>query len=245
MKDLFRSDIYSLVRSKPLGVLFGVSIFMSLISFFAWHDTADGVNIIVALQRDAAALPFYLFFPAAAIVSSPIFRFGTAKNDIVYGVSRLNLYLTKLILSVVIGLISSTLYYVPAVIVASVINGFGLAYQGFWLNIFMSIGAQFLIYTAFICFAVFLMFALWHTAIAAVAYYIFVFAMAFLVPIIPVTEANIRVLRAIELYTGIDMMGHIGFLRFGEIFDIMVGTFLYIVCSTVLGIYLFYRAEIK
>lgn len=244
MHGLLMSDLYVLLRNKALRVLFGISVFMSLFSFFIWNRAYDAIYVVVALQGDADALAMYLLFPAVAIVTSSIFYYGTAKNDIAYGVPRSWLYFSKLLLALLVCLLLVVAYYLPAFIAAVLFNGLGKA-EVAWHNIIIGIGANFLVYTAFVSLGIFLVFLLKSTSLAAVAFYVFVVIMAFFVPLVTVTDANVHILRAVDLFNGIRMTTRLGALPTEFIVNIFVGVFLYNVLFISIGVYSFGRSEIK
>lgn len=146
MINLLRADFYKLIRRKSfyicalLGmILSGLSIWTLNLSFNGMPASLFGYNASTALSYGITAGSLFCLIFVSMFVSGE-FSFGTMKNIISSGQSRINIYLSKMIMTLMVV----TIYTILCGIVAFIVGGILWGYEGIsrddYLNILRMIG---------------------------------------------------------------------------------------------------------
>ena len=263
MMNIIRADVYAIVRGKALYITMGAMLLLHILVIGV--QTTGGVNFSgiegFAMEmpdigfdglRSAALLytrtdnTAFFLLPLIVLAAAPIFTFGTVKNDVAWGICRTKLYLAKLLISVVLCVFMLVFYMGTGMGMATVLNGFGGPVpEGFWLNMFQVLGAQLFLLLAMTCVGVFLIFWTKNTA-AAISIFISLWAVPTVV-VLYLHNAGWDVLWLLDfdLFIGVNRLGFLSQLETRSIVTILSAGAAYIVFTTLGGIALFRRAEIK
>jgi len=270
MLNIIRADIYRILRGKALYitliVLLAVSILnvMSMYSFETGAITfympagledevallapqliVNGVNMprLIAIQMEN-----FVFFllPVIVIVAGAIFSHGTVKNDLAWGVSRVKLYFSKLILASIICVLLMLFFVASATVGAIILGGIGgSAPPGHWMEILQIYSAQLLFMLSYISIGVFLAFVTRRVAAINGAYMAYIFVPLFIITIIVGINGNLSWLLDFEKLTNVMLMAELPNLETHEIVRALGIGSVILASSTIGGIALFRRAEIK
>lgn len=110
MSNLLKYDFYKLIRSKSFYICAVISVLLSGLGvyLFAWDYNNLGYNMFKPYDSlmgiaDGLASVSLLIIIAISIFIPSDFSFGTIKNMISAGASRVNIYLSKLVVSCAIA----------------------------------------------------------------------------------------------------------------------------------------------
>lgn len=141
MINLLRADFYKLIRRKSfyicalLGMLLsGLSIWSLNQSFSGMPASLFGYNASTALSYGITGGSLFCLIFVSMFVSGE-FSFGTMKNIISSGQSRINIYLSKMIMTLMI----ITVYTVLCGIVAFAVGGIFWGFEGISRDDYLSI----------------------------------------------------------------------------------------------------------
>jgi len=274
MVNMIRADMYRIFRGKALYITLAVLLasivltvasthalqtgFFSIeipseevpqmaqqVSAFSEGDGVSGISITTPLATSMENFVFFLL-PIVIVVAGAIFSHGTVKNDLAWGVSRTKLYFSKLILASILCILMIVFYYVFGILIATIWGGFGgPAPDGHWIGLLQIIAAQLVLLLAYVAFGVFLAFATRRTAAVNGAFIAFVFVPMFLLMILAIINSNLERLLDFEMLSNLINLARLPYLEAREILRALgIGVFV-LVASTVGGIALFKRAEIK
>ena len=263
MMNIFRADLYRIVRGVGLYVTFGIVLLLHFmviglqsvggVNFGAVDELGivipefgfDGLGSAELLYTRTDNLVF-LLIPLILMASSHLFEHKTVKNALAWGASRTRLYLSKLVLALVLCAALLLFYISTGMLFATALHGFGGPVpDGYWLNLLQTLGAQFVLMSAFTCLGTFLMFMTKSPGAVIGA----LIAIA-LVPTTVITTLLMAGFDAIwlldfDLMFGINRLGFINQLETRTILTFLAASTVYIAASTVGGIMLFRRADIK
>ena len=205
----------------------------------------NGTHIVSQLTRSMENLIYFLI-PVIVVVAGAIFTHNTVKNDIAWGTSRTKLYLSKLILALVISLVFLLFYMGTGMLIATILGGAGgPAPAGHWAHLLAVLGAQFVMITALICFGVFLAFTTKRTAAVIGIFIAFMLVPLMIISLVELANPNVTRLLVFEMNYNIIRLSNLRMLETREILQSLgLGAF-YILATTIGGIALFNRAEIK
>ncbi|MCL2717843.1 MAG: hypothetical protein FWE14_03575 [Lachnospiraceae bacterium] len=264
MMNIIRADIYAMIRGKGLYITFGLIFLLNILMINAqgsgtvgihFSDGAlgvemqelgfDGIRSVILLYTNMSNMMFFLL-PLIILVSAPIFTHGTVKNDISWGISRTKLYLSKLCTAITLCIIMVLFYMGTGMGIATILNGWGgVAPNGYWTNLFQTVGTQTLLLMAMTAIGVFFVFTFKRTSIVMGAFIVFCFAPGFAIALLVDAGLFFTQMMDFDLMLGIMRLGYLSQLETNSILSLlMVGVF-YILVTTIGGITLFKRAEIK
>ena len=265
MTNMIRADIYRLLRGKALYITFAVLLLLHVLVIGVgavgginfgntWEDVGieapvigfDGLNSAALLYTRLDNTVFFLL-PLIIAASVAIFTNDTVKNDIAWGISRTRLYLSKLLLSAGLCVLLVLFYMATGMLMATILRGFGgPAPAGYWLNLFQTVGAQLFVMLALTCLGVFMAFAFRCSSIVTTVYIVFCMAPIMIIVFLAETlDSRLIRLLDFDLMFTINRLGFLNQLETRVILTAFgVGT-VYILATTVGGIALFKRAEIK
>ena len=263
MMNLIRADLYAILRGKAIYITFAVMLLLHIlvigtrtaggVNFGGAESMAldipvftfDGLGSVALLYTRMDNLAFYLL-PLIIAASAPIFTYGTVKNDLAWGVSRTKLYLSKLSVAIGLCVFMMLFYMVIGVLFATALNGFGGPIPaGYLLSVFQTLGAQLFMMVALTCIGVFLVFTTKRTAIVTGVYIAFYFVPAMVIMLLMESGFNVARLLEFDVMLGINRLGFISQLETRSIITILSVGAAYILATTIGGIALFRRAEIK
>ncbi|MCL2360515.1 MAG: ABC transporter permease [Defluviitaleaceae bacterium] len=267
MLNLIRADIYRVLRGKALYITLIVLLANCILMVISMNAFQTGVVTITmpeavidelvpsmavtgvtTPQLIATQMENFVFFllPVIVIVAGAIFSHGTVKNDIAWGVSRTKLYFSKLILSSVIGFLLMLVYIGFSTVIAMIINGYGgPAPAGHWISLLQIFSAQLLLLLAFIGVGVFLAFVTKRVAAVNGGFIAFIFVPLFILSMVVLINTNLEWLMEYEMLGNIMALAYLPYMETREILRALgIGAF-FLVGSTIGGIALFRRSEIK
>jgi len=172
MINIFRADLYRIFRGKGIYITFlallgyiGMIIAANMAGdiILPFVDAAadvqlNGANSTYLLFANTMLLPFFIM-PLFFVVTAPIFHEGTAKNEVSWGISRVRLYISRLILVAVLCMMLYVFYIGAGMLAATLVGGFGYMSEGFWINLLLVMGAHLFMLIAASWFGVFLVFS--------------------------------------------------------------------------------------
>ena len=263
MSNIIRADIYAIMRGKALYITFGL-IFMLHVLLIGTQSAGivivgvagdfgvempevgfDGIRSASLLYTQMHTMVFFLL-SLIILTATPIFTNQTVKNDIAWGISRTKLYLAKLTIAIASCIIMVIFYIGVGMTFATLLHGWGgTTPDGFWLGLFQTVGAQLLLLIAMTCIGVFLIFTSKRTAIVNGAYIAFALIPAMILSFLASQGFNVARLLELDIMSGINRLGFLSQLETGSILTILGVGVAYIVVTTVFGIILFKKAEIK
>ncbi|MCL2499461.1 MAG: ABC transporter permease [Defluviitaleaceae bacterium] len=263
MMNIIRADIYAIIRSKGLYVTFTVLLLFILMSIGTqtagaihfggvWEEGLElaelnftGINSAQALYTSTDAL-FFFILALSLIAAIPIFKHGTVKNDLAWGISRTKLYLSKLFVAAVLCVLWFILYIGLGMLLATVLSGFGGPVpEGYWLNLFQTLGAQLVILLALTCVGVFLSFTFKRSGAVNGIFIAFCLVPGLVLMMFMEAGYTLGKILEFDMLVAVSRLGYHNQLDAQAIATMLgVGMF-YIIASTVGGIALFKRAEIK
>ena len=266
MMNIIRADIYRIVRGKGIFITFAILLALNILVVATsdggtiginmgeleealGYDYAeaqfDGLHIVEVLYTNTDNLAYYLL-PLFILVAAPMFSHGTIKNSLSCGMSRVKLYFAKLLLSSGLSLLMLLFYILSGILIATIIRGYGgTPPDGYLLNILKICSAQFFLLLALNCVGIFLIFISQRTAAVIGIYLAFCLVPALIIMFLMGANPDAIKLYDFDLLGNIQKLGHMGALKRPDFIKAFAtGTF-YIVASTIGGIALFKRAEIK
>ena len=274
MHNLIRADIYRIIRGKALYITLLILLVNAVLTVMALNAFQHGaitftmpeampdtmvyeidriletpiVNGVTMPQFAATQMENFIFFllPVIIVVAGAIFSHGTVKNDLAWGVSRTKLYLSKLILSSALAVLLLVSFVVFCTVIAVIINGFGgPTPAGHYIELLQIFSAQLVMLLGFVGVGIFLAFTTKRTAAVNGAFIAFVLVPLLLLTSLAMINTSLERLLDFELLTNIMSLAHLPSLETREILRAMgLGVF-FLVTSTLGGIALFRRAEIK
>jgi ABC-type transport system involved in multi-copper enzyme maturation permease subunit len=267
MINIIRADWYALIRGKGIYVTLAVLLAFNLMVIgtqtaggihfggageTGLETTLDYMNLnfngmgsaeILYTSMDAS---FFFILALAIIAAIPIFKHGTVKNDLAWGITRTKLYFAKLITAAALCVALIVAYMGTGMLLATALNGFGgPAPEGYWPNLFKTLGAQWVLMLAQMCVGVFLSFTFKRSG--AVNGIFIAFCIVPGLVFMMFLEAGFDITRFLEfdMMMSVSRLGYLNQLDARAIATMLgVGVF-YILAATIGGILLFKRAEIK
>lgn len=157
MSNLLKYDFYKLIRSKSFYICAVISLLISGLSVYlcAWGYNQTGYNMFKPYDSimgisDGLASPVLLMIIAVVIFIPSDFSFGTIKNMIYSGASRVNIYLSKLVVSCAIILSYMLVNMICCGIVGTFMGEVGEYTRDTYLTMLKMFGYSFLVQLALI-----------------------------------------------------------------------------------------------
>jgi len=207
--------------------------------------TLNGVYVTEVLTQNMENFVWFLL-PIFVVTAAAIFTHGTVKNDIAFGISRTRLYMSKLMLSVGISVLFLLFYMGTGMLIATVISGFGgPAPAGHWTNLIQVLGAQLFMLIAMVCVGIFFVFTTKRTAAVNGAFIAFVLIPAVIISLLSIANPSLERLLYFDMTSRIINLAGLRYMEARDIAKALgLGAF-YMLATTIGGIALFRRAEIK
>lgn len=155
MLKLLKSDFYKLSKTKSFFICLCILlclavgyVFLSHYSYqFVSSEPHPGASELVAETFSANSLIFSSIVVSLFVACE--FGFGTMKNIASKGFGRTEIYLSKLIVSCVVSTVFLLAYSLASVATGSILWGFGSVGAGYWQEICQIIGLEALLNLAF------------------------------------------------------------------------------------------------
>lgn len=261
MLNIVKADLYRIFKSK--GVYITLILLFAFISLQVLVGSIGSIGVqtsqtptIEAARLTGVTAAFatmnivdnYLYFmlPIIIFISAGDFSSGTIKNVLARGTSRTKLYFSKLILSLVFTFVLLVLNVIWSIGTATVINGFGgefnLDFVSRILEVFLP---QLFLVFAVICVGNFFVFVTRKTATTNSLYISFCILPMLLVLIISQLWPNAERILNFELVTNMRLIGGVSGATDQQVLRAYIIAFIYIIFSTVGGLVIFKRSEIK
>jgi ABC-2 type transport system permease protein len=209
----------------------GADVTGATAAFFAMQ-TVDNMGFIL--------LALGIFIAAADFTS------GTVKNVLSSGASRMKYYFSKLILAGVFTVVMYSLYIALTVILATLFLGFGGTFNGAWLlDVVRPFLGQLWMLLAISGFVVAVTFITKKTAAVIGIYFAVLFAPRMVLMMMAMIDSRFTDLFRFDFWENTNNFAQFQYLSTGDITrSLMVGLVMFAV-STILGVTLFRKAEIK
>ena len=276
MRNIIRADIYRIVRVKGLYITLAVlltiivlqvtgGVNMNIVGVTAPEENAsientdpDRLDVSYLLHSPTGTeAPFqvmgatsnilYIMIPLIIFIGGADFSSGAMKNALAGGLSRAKYYISKLILACVCCALLTIIYVLVSTILATIINGFGGAFdRAFISNVLKIFLPQLLLCVAGVCVGNFFVFIFQRSGGAFTGIYI-AFLLVPTLLIMVLTLMNDRLFRLFdyELTMSIGSLTQINAMPAGDIGRVVAVGGGYIVAAALGGYALFRRAEIK
>ena len=264
MMNIIRADIYRTTRGKVIYVAYALVMALSIGLILLATLLGDGYVAPILLAEEAQLsgmnsvdllfpqmlLLIAFTLPMITTVVGPIFTDGTAKNEVSWGMSRIKLYVARLLIVSMLNALIIFFFFGSGMLLSTILNGFGgTPPDGYWVGLLQIIAGQIFMFIAAGCFGVFLVFTM-KNIFAVVEVYIGVIALpsVFAGMLMMIGDFD---LSWIERILYIDLMAstmRLASMHQMELYRLLltlgVGA-LFLVVFTTLGLYMFRRKEIK
>ena len=260
MQNIIRADLYRIFKSK--GVYITSAVFLGLLFLTLFTNGTIGVGTGIMpeslgdlsvtganapfIAMEEADLLLYFMLPLVIFIACADFSSGTVKNVLSSGVSRSKYYASKLLLSCVFCVVLITAKVVIATASATLIHGFGGVFgidyavsvlKPFLMQLFLLISAT--------CVCVFLVFTTKKTAAVNGIYIAWAFVPILILSMLMDVSENAVELMHYDLTLNIKAFANFTARTSEDISRALIICGFYILASTVMGIVLFNRSEIK
>jgi ABC-2 type transport system permease protein len=188
----------------------------------------------------------YFLLPFIVFIAAADFSAETAKNVLSNGMSRTKYYLSKLILSCVFCVLILLAQIVISIIAATALRGFGGTFgMEFLGRLLRPFSAQLFMCLAVNCVGMFFVFVTRRTAAVNGAYIAFCILPFLIMAILFQINDKLVFLFKYDVPTNVKMLAHIDLTESIDIIRAFTIGLFYIVASTLGGIAIFKKAEIK
>ncbi len=205
----------------------------------------NGKNMVVILSRGLDMLVYFLL-ALVVVVATPIFSHGTLKNSLTYGTSRTKIYFAKLIVACGFCIAIVLFYAVFGVLLATALRGFGGGVdREYWINTLQVYGAQTFVLLSYACIGVFFAFWMRRTARMNGAYLAFAMLPTMLIGILADVDDKFIELVNYDLVGCIKKFAYVGSLSSEDVTRGFLLGACYMVATTVLGVVIFRRSEVR
>ncbi|WP_291579409.1 ABC transporter permease [Clostridium sp. UBA6640] len=251
MLNMMRADVQRIFRGK------GIYFTMAAIVLFIFMHVIGQSNVgDTTLRYAGVSMPFYMMgiaenvvfamIPIVIFIAAEDFTTGTVKNVLTSGTSRIHYYISKLILAFLFCILLFGLHVFGGTIIATVAHGFGGTFDmDFVISILKPFSAQLFLLLAVTCVGMFFVFVTRKTSAVTGWFVGFIMAPLLIIQMLaPINERFINLLD-FELITMITSLASFTELSMGDITRILLTGAVYILISTIAGMMLFRKCEIK
>jgi len=257
MTNIIKADLYRLLRGKGIYI---TTALLVLVIFFAAsgdsliHVSTNNGDIFEPLTGLTA--PFWLMsspetifaflIPFIIFVVASDFSSMTVKNALSAGEQRVKFYLSKLVLTCMFSILIIFTTVILGVVFATIGYGFGgQINMGFILRLIQMLGTQIFMYTAITSVGVFLAFTTKNAAAVICAYLAFCFIPTMIITIFAAGNSRLEFLYNYDIAMRISRLANIEAMTATDIRRAFALGGFYILASTIIGIFLFKKCEIK
>jgi len=256
MLNLIKADLYRITKGKTLWITLGIVVLYTVILGVTGSSGSIGVGerpaeieIMLsgsALQRAAMMngdILFYSFLPIIIIVSASDFTTSTVKNVLSTGISRTKYYFSKFILALVLSSILILIYVTIPSIAGTLRYGYGNALS---LSQYLDIlSIQLPIYIAVISIGIFISISCRKTAHLNAIYISGFIAFPLILMILESINSKLHFLSKYDLVSKLRISAISEIVSKNDILSAITFSLCVIIVTTVSGITLFRRSEIK
>jgi len=259
MLNLMRADIYRMFRGKGIYIAFafmlmlvGLMVFvfrMAPASGFVYEliEAVPDNYMTGAMGAELAVngMNNTVFYFLAGIISISIAAFssGAVKNELTMGISRTKYYISKWILSCVFSVAVMVVTLALFVLFATIVDGFG-SWDGIFGETMRIFGLQSLLAIGFSSVCVFLCFVTRRTGAALGLFLAFVLVPTFILAMLDMSFTWAMDMALYDMFFLFGAFARSTYMS-GEVVRGVLVAVGYTLVSTVGGIYLFRKAEIK
>jgi len=197
------------------------------------HYGAETVQVIL----NGMSNMIHLMLALAIFVSGAMFADGTLERQ-ASGVSRTKIYLSNLAISSSIGVIFILAFIAWAVILGTVLRGFGSIPQGFWAEKISILGVQMILLLALNALATLLVVAIRRTKIVVGVFFALLIAPR-MIEVFSVFSAEPAQIRRFDIVHNIVIMAQLPALHLSQILQALILGVWVIALTTFVGIQLF------
>ena len=264
MLNLMRADIYRLLRGKSLYITIMVAFFLTLSItsgnlLIGYNTQNTSVNLVdpEAMKNVVGSLaPFaimaqpdfilFLILPIIFALVATDFSSNAIKNTLSSGVSRIKYYFAKVILGFSFAIIITLFNVIVGSIVATARNGFGGNFDGAYiLSVLKPYLGQLLMFFAAVCIGNAIVFISQKGSVLNSVYIAFFFGMVLVFFLITSAIPSWANINNFNFNTNLEMLSAMSQLSKSDVVRALsIGVF-WIIISTVLGIMVFRKSEIK
>jgi ABC-type transport system involved in multi-copper enzyme maturation permease subunit len=261
MLNIIRADLYRIFRGKGIYVTLGFLLLTVFLQLSASGTIGIGTGIlqesVEELAVTGANTPFimmtdidillYFLLPVIIFIASSDFSAGTIKNNLASGMSRAKYYAAKLLLAIIFCVLLVSSYIIIPSIIIIFSSGFGGEFNmDYVISVLKPFSMQLLIFAAATSFGVFLVFVTKKTAAVNGLYIAWLFVpLLVLIMLIEGFSENLAFLAEYDITLNIKALANFGARTTEDIIRALAIGIFYITASTIGGIMLFRRSEIK
>lgn len=167
MINLVKAELYRLFHRKFLYIFWSILIALAFVnSAFA----TSGLDTVLSLAKALVVLPVFLWPLLTDIITAEEYKYNTYINTVTYGVTKIQYYLTKALISSILVIITAFLTVLALCVGASLTYG-NLFGDEFFINFVLSILAALPLYIASAIFSVILVLLIKKGSQASFAYW--------------------------------------------------------------------------
>ncbi|MCL2372809.1 MAG: hypothetical protein FWC78_05345 [Defluviitaleaceae bacterium] len=256
MMNIIRADIYRILHGKVIYLTF-----LALIAFAAGMaslgliggDPASEAEAFVFTGAISAAelmthsvIWLVLFIlPFMFTVAGAIFMDKTAKNEISWGLSRNKIYIARLLIIAGLCVLLVLVYLGFGIGLVTIVNGFGVAPPGFWLDLAIMVATQSFMLFAASCFGVFLFFVLKSGYAITEVFILFFFFPGIVVTTLMNIDIDLSWILEYDLMVNAARLVDLRQLETSSIITAFAMGAAFILLPSIAGITIFNKAEIK
>ncbi|MCL2322481.1 MAG: ABC transporter permease [Oscillospiraceae bacterium] len=263
MLKLMKADIYRLLKGKALYITIAIALIMTVLTTVGGgtigvSDQNNTVHIASDVSGNVAGsmAPFvvmagsdttlFLILAVLFALAATDFSSGAIKNTLSSGVSRMKYYFAKVILGFSFVLIITLLNILVGILVTTAKNGFGGSFDGaFIISVLKPYASQLLMFFAAVCIGNAIVFVTQKGSVLNSVYIAFFYGMSLIFFMITTAIPSWSNLNNYAFVSNLQMLSAFSQLNISDIVRALsIGVF-WIIISTVLGIIVFRKSEIK
>ena len=270
MLNIIRADLYRIFRGKgfyiTLILLLAAVVLQSAASVkgmvgMVKTDESESVEniedlFIMPVEYTGSTAPFemmditdnllYFLLPIIIFIAAADFSTDSVKNVLSNGMPRIKYYLSKLILSCLFCILFLFIQLVFSIITATIMRGFGGMFDmDYAIRLLKPFSAQLFMCLSVTCVGIFFAFVTKRTAAVTGAYISFCMVPMLLIFIIYIINNDLEFLMKYDVILNIRMLANIDIAASSDIARAFALGGFYMLASTVGGILLFKRSEIR
>ena len=263
MMNLMRADMYRILRGKAVYISLAVMVLLAALVVFVFRIapatgiiTEEDVFVPVAENYMTGAMGAelaiggmnniaFIFLVGIVVTAMAAFSSGAVKNELTIGIGRTKFYFSKWLLTCLLSISAMLIFLAMFIIFATFVDGFGYWGDGYLAEVLTSFGLQSILAIAFSSIGVFFSFVTRKAAAVNGLYIAFMLVPTFIIALL--AEAFPRAMDFV-VYDMSFLFGVFATAANQPTADIVRGVIIglgYILVSTVAGVLLFRKAEIR
>jgi len=255
MMNIIRADIYRITRTGGIHMnfiftAFGAISVIVLAIIFGGNENVPEINGVTStvLLFNLSHFALVSVLPIFTLTAAPIFRNNTAKNEVIWGISRTTLYTSRMLITAILCIMVRIIFVGTGILTATIIRGFGDVPVGFWSEFFQIFTAQTFMFVAASWVGIFIVFTIQNGFVVIEVFgglMFFPMLLSQTLEMINVNPAIINFIQRFDMMEGIVQLANLGELSTQAILLILALGVFWLIVPTVLGIATFQKAEIK